>query len=119
VRCGRRPAGLTARRTGVGFATAALAGAAAVALPGAAGADTLPENCTAYTPPFASTQVTCEFDYTGAAQTFHVPDGVSELDVTAVGGQGASDDALGSGGVGAVVRGDVDVEAGTDLGVYV
>src|SRR5699024_5506834 len=61
VMFGRRPAGLTARRTGVGFATAALAGAAAVALPGAAGADTLPENCTAYTPPFASTQVTCEF----------------------------------------------------------
>ncbi len=101
----------------MGFATMALAGAAAVALPGAAGAATLPENCTSYTPPFASTQVVCDFAFTGAAQTFHVPDGVSELDVTAVGGQGQS--ANRSGGLGAKVDGTVDVQSGADLQVLV
>ncbi|GAA4816734.1 hypothetical protein GCM10023353_23820 [Tomitella cavernea] len=102
----------------MGFATMALAGAAAVALPEAAGAAPLPENCTSYTPPFAATRVVCEFDYTGAAQTFHVPDGVSELDVTAVGGQGgASSNA--KGGVGAKVSGTVDVDSGTDVNVMV
>ncbi|WP_235681092.1 glycine-rich protein [Tomitella gaofuii] len=113
----RRSVGRTAAKTGVGFATMALAGAAAVALPGAAGAAPLPSNCTAYTPPLASTRVVCEFDYTGAAQTFHVPDGVSELDVTAIGGQGQSTN--NPGGLGAKVDGTVDVQSGADIRVLV
>ncbi len=109
----------TARRAGGGLAGFVLAGAAAVALPGAAGAAPLPDNCTSYTPPLAATRVTCEFDYTGAAQSFHVPDGVSELDVTAVGGHGGSNDEYGDGGAAATVTGTVDVDPGADLGVYV
>lgn len=120
---GGRSVGATAVKMGTGLAGLALAGTAAVALPGAAGAAGLPDGCTSYTPPLASTRVTCEFDSTGAAQTFHVPDGVTELDVMAVGGHGGMSLTSGSkqsaGGVGAVVDGTLDVTADSDLQVYV
>lgn len=116
---GGRSVGATAVKMGTGLAGLALAGTAAVALPGAAGAAGLPDGCTSYTPPLASTRVTCEFGSTGAAQTFHVPDGVTELDVMAVGGHGGTNYSNSAGGTGATVEGDLTVDPSSTLYVFV
>ncbi len=75
----------------------------AVALAGSAAA-ALPSGCVQ-----SGSMVTCSYSYTGSAQTFTVPAGVSSLDVTAVSAAGGSDlNADGSvfqpGGLGASVE---------------
>ena len=65
----------------------------------------------------ASTTVTTTYSYTGSTQTFTVPDGVSTLSVTLLGGQGGlgGGDSQGSpipGGYQGLVTGTVDVTPG-------
>ncbi|MER6443950.1 Ig-like domain-containing protein [Streptomyces venezuelae] len=68
-------------------------------------------------------QVVCTFDYTGAAQTFTVPGGVTRLSVDARGASGGAaagnDNPGGAGGAGAEVGGTLTVTAGQTLQVNV
>ena len=58
------------------------------------------------------------FEYTGSEQTFTVPAGISSLNVTAKGAQGASSGSS-YGGLGGFVSGDILVTPGMVLYVYV
>jgi hypothetical protein len=71
-------------------------------------ASTLPSNCTA-----SGATVTCTFS-AGPEGTFTVPDGVSDIDVVAV-GAGGGGTLGGSGGPGAQVTADLGVTAGSTL----
>lgn len=96
-----RPAGL---RAAVGLTGLALACAYTLAAPGIAGADTpLPDACTA-----DGDTITCTYSYTGTEQVFTVPDGVTSIAVTAVGGHGGDSGKGAAGGQGAQVSGPVD-----------
>ncbi|MFD5617035.1 Ig-like domain-containing protein [Streptomyces yangpuensis] len=68
-------------------------------------------------------QVVCTFDYTGAAQTFTVPSGVTQLSVDARGASGGAaagnDNPGGVGGAGAEVAGTLTVVSGQTLQVNV
>ncbi|MFJ9933888.1 Ig-like domain-containing protein [Streptomyces virginiae] len=68
-------------------------------------------------------QVVCTFDYTGAAQTFTVPSGVTQLSVDARGASGGAaagnDNPGGGGGAGAEVAGTLAVVSGQTLQVNV
>ncbi len=58
------------------------------------------------------------FNYTGSAQTWTVPTGVTSITIVAKGGQGGNGDG-GAGGLGATMQGDFTVTPGTDLTVVV
>jgi hypothetical protein len=69
----------------------------------------------------AAGNVSCTFAYTGAEQTFVVPDRITAVDVLAIGASGGSTsaDAPHAGGAGAIVRGSVAVMPGQTLYVSV
>ncbi|MBC2639098.1 hypothetical protein H5400_09380 [Rhodococcus wratislaviensis] len=94
-------------------ASGLLAPSVAVAAPAA-----LPAGCVQG----AGTQVTCTFTFTGTAQSFTVPDGVTSLAVTATGGRGGNSsgniDAI-LGGPAAVATGQLTVAAGDALYIQV
>jgi hypothetical protein len=105
--------GTAARRLlACGVAAVVVVGVWAVALVGQAAA-ALPSNCV-----FSGNNVTCTYSYTGAAQTFTVPHGVSSVVVDARGAAGGeSGFSVGAGtfefphavgGLGARVQGAVD-----------
>ncbi|UNN00289.1 glycine-rich protein [Rhodococcus opacus] len=90
-------------------ASGLLAPSVAVAAPAA-----LPAGCVQG----AGTQVTCTFTFTGSAQSFTVPEGITNLSVTATGGRGGnSEDILG--GAAAVATGQLTVAAGDALYIQV
>ncbi|KXF51235.1 hypothetical protein AXA44_16395 [Rhodococcus sp. SC4] len=90
-------------------ASGLLAPSVAVAAPAA-----LPAGCVQG----AGTQVTCTFTFTGSAQSFTVPEGITSLAVTATGGRGGnSEDILG--GAAAVATGQLTVAAGDALYIQV
>jgi hypothetical protein len=96
---------------------AALAGAGAVVVAPATAAPTLPANCSQET---VGGTVTCTFGYTGGAQTFTVPAGVTEVTLTAWGGHGSTGgDDVTPGGRGAKVDATFSVDPGSDLVVTV
>lgn len=101
------------RRLTSGLAGLTLAGSFLLTSPAAAGAQELPDECTA-----DAGTVTCAFVFTGDTQEFTVPEGVPSLDVTALGANGGKD-AYRRAGRGAVVTSTLDVEAGTSLVVMV
>jgi hypothetical protein len=71
-------------------------------------------------PVLAADPVVVEFSYTGAAQSFAVPDGVTSIHVVAVGGKGGRNTGANvDGGFGARVVGDLTVTAGQTLHVFV
>ncbi|MFC9552741.1 glycine-rich protein [Rhodococcus sp. NPDC056960] len=94
-------------------ASGLLAPSVAVAAPAA-----LPAGCVQG----AGTQVTCTFTFTGSAQSFTVPDGITSLAVTATGGRGGNssgtNDAI-LGGPAAVASGQLTVAAGDALYIQV
>lgn len=67
----------------------------------------------------SGTTVTCTFSFTGAEQSFVVPDGVTALDVVAIGAAGGSGLVSGSGGLGAKVNGTLAATPGQTLYVLV
>ncbi|WP_199257148.1 glycine-rich protein [Tomitella fengzijianii] len=92
-------------RTGAGVAGLTLAGAYVLAVPALAGAaPALPDECTSD----GDGTVTCTYTFTGGEQTFAVPDGIANVDVTAIGGHGMSGWRGGAGGRGARVSGIID-----------
>lgn len=64
------------------------------------------------------TQVTCTFTFTGSAQSFTVPEGVTSLAVTATGGRGGNSETI-LGGAAAVATGQLTVAAGDALYIQV
>ncbi|MFT5821097.1 MAG: hypothetical protein ACI8ZM_002346 [Crocinitomix sp.] len=58
------------------------------------------------------------FDYTGAIQTYTVPDGVTAIEIQAFGAQGSDHD-LSEGGLGGSITGELDVTPGEVLDIYV
>jgi hypothetical protein len=59
------------------------------------------------------------FGFTGTVQTFTVPEGVRQLDVSVVGGHGQWTERTNTGGRGGLVTGRISVEPGDVLDVYV
>lgn len=87
-----------------GFALVAASAVSALAGFGVSAADaaTLPANCAQAS---VGADVVCTFTYTGAEQTFTVPDGVTSVDLAAVGASGGalqSSDGAGPGGTASV-----------------
>ncbi len=68
-------------------------------------------------PQFARAQSTQKFDYTGGAQSFVVPTGVTSVVVTAYGAQGGA--GYSTGGLGGSVTATIAVTPGETLGIYV
>ena len=101
-----------ARRVGVLAMTAGLLGLWVVTLEGSAAAS-LPSGCSS-----SGVTVTCTFSYTGAAQTFMVPTGITSIRVDARGAAGGSVHAA-AGGKGARVQGTLGVTSGETLQVNV
>ncbi|AII09480.1 glycine-rich protein [Rhodococcus opacus] len=64
------------------------------------------------------TQVTCTFTFTGNAQSFTVPEGITSLAVTATGGRGGNSETI-LGGAAAVATGQLTVAAGDALYIQV
>ncbi len=87
-----------------------VAGVAALGLAGSAQA--LPANCSE-----SGLTVLCTFSYTGGAQSFTVPTGVSSVTVDALGAQGGAANV--SGGLGGETEAPVSVSAGDVLDVLV
>ncbi|MFC0453637.1 glycine-rich protein [Rhodococcus jostii] len=70
----------------------------------------------------AGTQVTCTFTFTGNAQSFTVPEGITSLAVTATGGRGGNSTGSNGailGGLAAVATGQLTVAAGDALYIQV
>ncbi|HET9092211.1 MAG TPA: glycine-rich protein [Acidimicrobiales bacterium] len=99
-------------------AAAALAAGSFLALAPPAGAAPLPSNCSV-----SKGTATCTFDYTGAAQTWTVPKGVTSALVTLKGASGGESGGSGSahsaGGAGAVVTAEIPVVGGDTYQVNV
>jgi hypothetical protein len=74
---------------------------------------------TVATPATAAQTVTQSFGFTGAAQSWRVPDGVSALSIDAFGGQGTDRGPRGAGGRGAEETGIVSVSPGDVLQIDV
>ncbi|MEN0137730.1 MAG: glycine-rich protein [Rhodococcus sp. (in: high G+C Gram-positive bacteria)] len=91
-------------------ASGLLAPSVAVAAPAA-----LPAGCVQG----AGTQVTCTFTFTGSAQSFTVPEGITSLSVTATGGRGGNSAGPLAGGAAAVATGQLTVAAGDALYIQV
>ena len=70
-------------------------------------------------PAAAISHGTKTFDYTGAFETFTVPEGVEWLHFDAVGGHGGQEDHTARGGRGGGVTGAVRVKPGTELQIWV
>jgi hypothetical protein len=98
-----RPITQWLRALGVAAAGLALVAGALVVLPSLAAAST----------------TTVSFSYTGSAQSWTVPAGVSSITVDMAGGAGAGYPTLGPGGSGGRVQGSVVVSPGEVLEVYV
>ncbi len=90
-------------------ASGLLAPSVAVAAPAA-----LPAGCVQG----VGTQVTCTFTFTGSAQSFTVPEGITSLAVTATGGRGGNSQTI-LGGAAAVATGQLTVAAGDALYIQV
>ncbi|MFD6058496.1 glycine-rich protein [Rhodococcus wratislaviensis] len=90
-------------------ASGLLAPSVAVAAPAA-----LPAGCVQG----VGTQVTCTFTFTGSAQSFTVPEGITSLAVTATGGRGGNSETI-LGGAAAVATGQLTVAAGDALYIQV
>ncbi|WP_112298895.1 glycine-rich protein [Rhodococcus wratislaviensis] len=90
-------------------ASGLLAPSVAVAAPAA-----LPAGCVQG----VGTQVTCTFTFTGSAQSFTVPEGITSLAVTATGGRGGNSETV-LGGAAAVATGQLTVAAGDALYIQV
>lgn len=106
---------LSARRgvAGVVAATACLAGLWAIAPAGAAAA--LPSNCS-----LAGADVICTFGYTGAAQTWTVPAGVTMASFDVQGAQGGGiDSSLNGPGGGGQAKADLAVTPGATVTLVV
>jgi hypothetical protein len=99
---------LTPRAFGVGIATLAVTSVSAITAPSLAhGQPTPPGLCLT-----AGPTTTCTYLYTGATQTFPVPDGVTSVAVTAIGAHGG-DNPRALGGRPDIVTGTLDV-SGTE-----
>lgn len=115
ARTARRLCQITSSLAGLG-----LAGALVVAVPATANAHNLPAECTA-----TDRIVTCHYGYTGIAQKFIVPEGVTRVAVVAVGAKGGDQGfentpGFSAGGTGArVFSGHVPVTAGATYFVEV
>jgi hypothetical protein len=72
-----------------------------------------------WTAPSAFASGAQAFSYTGSAATFTVPEGVSQVSITAAGGQGGAGGAGTAGGLGALVQASFPVTAGETLQVVV
>ena len=99
------------------FGGVGVASVIAGSLPASAAVDTflgftLPSNCSP-----SSGTVTCTFNYTGAADSFTVPAGVTQVTIDAKGAQGGG--AFVHGGNGAEVSGTLPVTSGSTLNVVV
>jgi uncharacterized repeat protein (TIGR01451 family) len=81
---------------------------------GSAASDSLPSGCLQ-----SGNAVTCSFSWTGAAQTFKVPAGVSSLDVTAIGAAGGASGGIAGGQGASVEDAALPVSAGQALTVIV
>ncbi|WP_370183080.1 glycine-rich protein [Rhodococcus wratislaviensis] len=90
-------------------ASGLLAPSVAVAAPAA-----LPAGCVQG----VGTQVACTFTFTGSAQSFTVPEGITSLAVTATGGRGGNSETV-LGGAAAVATGQLTVAAGDALYIQV
>ncbi len=102
------------RKLGIGVTGIAIAGAFSLTAPGFASAAPPLGNCT---PDLLHTEMTCTYTYTGTVQEFEVPEGVTKIDATAVGGHGG-----GSGGIGgqaATIAGSLTVTPDSTLYIRV
>ena len=102
------------RLTVLGLLTVAFSGVLGVGQAGAA----LPSNCAQ-----SGTNVSCQFSFTGADQTFTVPAGISSVNIVAVGAPGGASGPRNPspvpGGAGALARGTLNVRGGQTLYVEV
>ncbi|MEU2005586.1 glycine-rich protein [Rhodococcus sp. NPDC019627] len=98
-----------------GVCGAAVVGASALLAPSVAvAAPALPAGCVQG----SGSAVTCTFAFTGGAQSFTVPEGITSLDVTATGARGGNAGSI-LGGVGAVATRTLPVTPGDALYVLV
>ncbi len=74
-------------------------------------------NC--YDPNNLGQSETLDFAYTGSMQTWVVPDGVTQISITAFGGQGGSNGVNTPGGLGGEAAGDLTVTPGETIYIYV
>lgn len=77
---------------------------AALIAPGSEAQSSLPANCQP-----SGSEVVCTFDYTGAAQSWTVPEGVTQATFDVFGAQGGSEPLGQAGGLGGKASATIDV----------